>query len=99
VVLQGRYRASERLVCRVVGQHRSTQRPNGHVVPIEATAYVATHVDESLLPFTWHGALVIAGAVEHGPPIAYVNGLRAIEAKLDADAHRHALPKALASHR
>jgi transposase InsO family protein len=35
VVLQERYRASERLVCRVVGQHRSTQRHNGKVVSIE----------------------------------------------------------------
>jgi hypothetical protein len=37
-VLQERCRASERLVCRVVGQHRSTQRHNGEVVSIkEAT--------------------------------------------------------------
>jgi hypothetical protein len=42
---------------------------------------------------------VIAGAVEHGLPIAYVNGLRAIDAKLDADAQRHAHHIALAAHR
>ena len=35
MVLQERYRASERLVCRVVGQHRSTQRHGGKVVSIE----------------------------------------------------------------
>ena len=34
-VLQERYRASERLVCRVVGQHRSTQRHPAKVVSIE----------------------------------------------------------------
>ena len=34
-VLQERYRASERLVCRVVGQHRSTQRHSPKVVSIE----------------------------------------------------------------
>ena len=34
MVLQERYRASERLVCRVVGQHRSTQRHGGKVVSI-----------------------------------------------------------------
>jgi len=34
-VLQERYRASERLVCRVVGQHRSTRRHGGKVVSIE----------------------------------------------------------------
>jgi len=36
-VLQERYRASERLACRVVGQHRSTQRHNGKVVDLEET--------------------------------------------------------------
>lgn len=66
---------------------------------LKATAYVATHIDESTLPYTWYRALVIAGAMEHGLPISYVNGLRAIEAKLDADAHRHALHMALATHR
>jgi transposase InsO family protein len=35
VVLRERYRASERLVCRLVGQHRSTQRHPGKVVSIE----------------------------------------------------------------
>ncbi len=65
---------------------------------LKATAYVATHIDEEILPFTWYKALVIAGAMEHGLPIAYVNELRAIEAKLDADAQRHALHRALAAH-
>jgi len=36
-VLQERYRASERLACRVVGQHRSTQRHGGKVVDLEET--------------------------------------------------------------
>jgi gamma-glutamylcyclotransferase (GGCT)/AIG2-like uncharacterized protein YtfP len=66
---------------------------------LTATAYVATHVDDSLLPFTWYRALVIAGAIEHGLPIAYVNGLRAIDARLDPDEHRHAQHMALAAHR
>ncbi len=35
MVLQERFRASERLACRVVGQHRSTQRHSGKVVSIE----------------------------------------------------------------
>jgi putative transposase len=34
-VLRERYRASERHVCRVVGEHRSTQRHGGKVVDIE----------------------------------------------------------------
>jgi transposase InsO family protein len=37
VVLQERYRASERLACRVVGQHRSTQRHPVKVVDLEET--------------------------------------------------------------
>jgi gamma-glutamylcyclotransferase (GGCT)/AIG2-like uncharacterized protein YtfP len=48
---------------------------------LKATAYVATRVDESILP------------------IAYVNELRSIDAKLDADAQRHAHHMALAAHR
>ncbi len=35
MVLQERYRASERLACRVVGQHRSTQRRSVDVVDLE----------------------------------------------------------------
>ena len=34
-VLQERYRASERFVCRVVGQHRSTQRHGGKAIDLE----------------------------------------------------------------
>jgi len=34
-VLQERYRASERFICRVVGQHRSTQRHGRKVLDIE----------------------------------------------------------------
>ena len=35
MVLQERYRASERLACRVVGQHRSTHRHGGKVIDLE----------------------------------------------------------------
>jgi hypothetical protein len=35
MVLQKRYRPSKRLLCRVVGQHPSTQRHRGKVVAIE----------------------------------------------------------------
>lgn len=34
-ILQDRYRASERLVCRVEGQHRNTQRQGGKVIDLE----------------------------------------------------------------
>jgi hypothetical protein len=35
VALLARFRVSERFACRVVGQHRSTQRHGGKVVDIE----------------------------------------------------------------
>jgi len=35
VALLARFRVSERFACRVVGQHRSTQRHGGRVVAIE----------------------------------------------------------------
>jgi hypothetical protein len=35
VVLQERYRASERFVCRVAGQHSSTQRHGGKAIDLE----------------------------------------------------------------
>jgi hypothetical protein len=35
VILQKLYRASERLACRVVSQHHSTQRHPGQVVDLE----------------------------------------------------------------
>ena len=38
-VLQQRYRASERQVCRVVGQHRSTQRHPAKVVDLEEAKF------------------------------------------------------------
>jgi putative transposase len=37
VILQERYRASERQACRVVGQHRRTQRQGGKVIDLEET--------------------------------------------------------------
>ncbi len=56
-----------------------------------ALAYAATHIEPTLRPFDWYQALVVAGAVEHGLPVDYVDALRRIEAKADADAARAAL--------
>lgn len=62
----------------------------------EATAYYATSVDQSIVPFTWYKALVVAGAIEHGLPPEYVEKLRASPAKQDPDAKIHAQNMALA---
>jgi gamma-glutamylcyclotransferase len=58
---------------------------------VEAWAYVATHVDPALRPFTWYRALVLAGAVEHGLPAAYAARIAATPALDDPDAQREAL--------
>ena len=62
----------------------------------KATAYYATSIDPSIVPFTWYKALVVAGAVEHGLPSEYVENLRASPAKQDPDAEIHAQNMALA---
>ena len=42
-LLQERFR-SERLACRVVGQHRSTQRHGGKVVSIEEAKLLSSNI-------------------------------------------------------
>lgn len=59
--------------------------------PLLALAYAATHIEPALRPFDWYQALVVAGAVEHGLPVDYVDALRRIEAQADADTARAAL--------
>jgi len=55
-------------------------------------AYVAkpAYVDESLSPYTWYLALVLAGCERLVFPRAYVDKLAAIESHRDPDAERHA---------
>lgn len=57
---------------------------------IAAKAYQATAVDESLRPYTWYRALVVAGAREHGLPADYVAQLAAAPALEDHNRTRHA---------
>jgi gamma-glutamylcyclotransferase (GGCT)/AIG2-like uncharacterized protein YtfP len=54
-----------------------------------ASIYFATDIDDSLRPYTWYKALVVAGAKEHGLPAAYVAHLEAVAAVMDPDAGRH----------
>lgn len=56
---------------------------------IEAVTYVATRMDASLPPYHWYCAHVLAGAREHGLPVAYIEAIEAIEAVADPDAVRH----------
>ncbi len=55
---------------------------------ILAWTYYATHLDPALIPFDWYKALVVAGALEHGLPAAYVDGLRTVPATADPDDSR-----------
>ena len=62
---------------------------------IEAVTYVATHVDASLLPFSWYKAHVLAGARYARLPGAYVNRIRAVPVKNDPDRRRRARESAV----
>ena len=64
--------------------------------PVAARLYVATHIDAALPPFDWYHALVLAGAHEHGLPAPYIDTLRTVATRADADAARAALNFALA---
>jgi len=72
----------------------------------ECFLYVAgrDHVDDSLAPYSWYLALVLAGCEHLAFPRAYVDKLAAIESHRDPDSERHArsmatLSRALAAHR
>jgi gamma-glutamylcyclotransferase (GGCT)/AIG2-like uncharacterized protein YtfP len=58
--------------------------------PCEAGAYWATSIDETLRPFDWYRDLVLAGAIEHNLPDAYVEALRKVEVRADKDGSRAA---------
>lgn len=49
----------------------------------------ATHIDESLMPFTWYRELVLAGCRYHGFPEDYVHSISSQESVTDPDADRH----------
>jgi hypothetical protein len=55
---------------------------------VEAGAYVAIEVDDTLLPYDWYLAFVLAGAEEHGLPGSYASGLKALSTLIDPDGER-----------
>lgn len=58
--------------------------------PMTAWIYHALMIDAQLLPYDWYKALVLAGAREHGFDPHYVDALRAVPSRPDADAARAA---------
>ena len=63
----------------------------------DAVTYVADdrHVDPARVPFDWYRALVVAGAIEHGPPARYIDELARIPAIPDPDTARSAQARRL----
>jgi gamma-glutamylcyclotransferase len=55
---------------------------------IEAVTYCATHIDESLLPFTWYKQHVLRGAQEAGLPSPHIDQIAAAPALQDPDRTR-----------
>ncbi len=62
-----------------------------------AVAYIADNTDPLLLPYDWYKAFVIAGAVEHALPEAYVQRLQAVVSQPDPDPVRRAKNEAVLS--
>ncbi|SCY48592.1 AIG2-like family protein [Nitrosospira sp. Nl5] len=61
-----------------------------------AMTYIARYKDAApLRPYQWYKGLVIAGAVEHDLPNAYVEWLRTFEAQVDSNSARRAEGEAL----
>ena len=49
----------------------------------------AAHIDDSLLPFSWYKALVIAGCEQLGFSDDYVETIRSVESMKDGESDRH----------
>jgi gamma-glutamylcyclotransferase len=61
----------------------------------KAATYIALRTVQRLRPYQWYRALVVAGAVEHNLPPAYIEWLRTFESEPDPDAERRAENEAL----
>ena len=55
---------------------------------VTAKTYVATEKELNCIPYSWYKAFVVAGAVEHGLPDAYIECLRAVPSKFDLNGCR-----------
>lgn len=62
---------------------------------VMATTYIATEKDPASIPYHWYKALVVAGAVEHGLPSAYIEWLRTVASQPDPKPERRAENEAL----
>lgn len=62
---------------------------------LSAITYIATEKEPACVPYHWYKALVIAGAVEHGLPPAYLEWLRTVVSQPDPKSERRAENEAL----
>jgi gamma-glutamylcyclotransferase len=62
-----------------------------------AVAYVADKTDPLLLPYDWYKEFVVAGAVEHGLPAKYIDGLQSVVSRPDTNAGRARRNRAILS--
>lgn len=64
---------------------------------LDAFAYVAEpfYIDDSLLPYEWYHALVLAGAQQHDFPDAYINQVASVPTCPDPNRKRRQQHKAL----
>ena len=57
--------------------------------PCYSYAATESYIDESLIPYDWYQALVLAGARAHAFPESYVQSIRQVPARGDPDGSRH----------
>lgn len=57
----------------------------------ECITYIAaaTHIDDTLLPFSWYRDLVVAGCERLEFPLSYVETVKAVRTKRDLEGDRH----------
>ncbi len=69
-------------------EHITVQQKEG--TTSTAIAYVAIKTAPGIRPFAWYKDIVVAGAMEHGLPDAYIDRIRAFPSQPDPDSSRSA---------
>lgn len=69
------------------GYRQKTLVLETHSGPLTAFAYLAMPAfhDGAMVPFHWYKRFVLAGAIQHGFPESYIEGIRKIASRLDPD--------------
>jgi gamma-glutamylcyclotransferase len=63
-----------------IGYRRCEIEVDSDVARLRCRTYLATLKQPGLRPFDWYKALVVAGAREHGLPVAYIEALLRVDA-------------------